>query len=133
MAKRYPHQILLAEDNLINQKVAKLRLEKLGYTCDMVENGAEVLRQLSVKPIGHYTIILMDLQMPVMDGICATKEIIAKWGDKAPLIIALTANAFITDRENCLEIGMVDYLSKPLKKDALVEILIKYSVGTASS
>ncbi len=133
LAKRYPHQILLAEDNLINQKVAKLRLEKLGYTCDMVENGAEVLRQLSVKPIGHYTIILMDLQMPVMDGICATKEIIAKWGDKAPLIIALTANAFITDRENCLEIGMVDYLSKPLKKDALVEILIKYSVGTASS
>jgi PAS domain S-box-containing protein len=133
LAKVYPHQILLAEDNKINQKVAKLRLQKLGYTCDVVENGAEVLKLLSEKPIGYYTIILMDLQMPVLDGICATKEVIEKWGDKAPLIIALTANAFITDKEKCLEVGMADYLSKPLKKDALVEILMKYSVGTASS
>lgn len=129
LSQSYPHRILIAEDNPINQKVARLFLERLGYNCDIAENGAKAIELLDTKPVGFYTIILMDIQMPELDGISATKEIIKRWGDKAPNIVALTANAFTTDKENCLKAGMIDYLSKPLKKDALSEILIKYSLS----
>lgn len=127
MCEKYPHKILLAEDNLINQKVACLSLKKFGYECDVAENGYEVLDKLDEKGIDFYSIILMDIQMPELDGISTTKKIIEKWGSKGPKIIALTANAFTTDKENCLNAGMDDYLSKPLNKKALIDILIKYS------
>lgn|GEM_PF-5867555 len=128
LAQNYPHRILLAEDNKVNQKVARLTLERFGYSCDVAENGIEVIEQLDSKPIDHYTLILMDIQMPGMDGITATKEILKKWGERAPTIVALTANAFTTDKENCLKAGMSDYLSKPLRKQALIDMLVKYSL-----
>ena len=106
LAERYPHRILLAEDNLINQKVAILSLKRLGYSCDVVSDGRQVLEKLAEKGIHHYTIILMDLQMPEMDGLEATKEIYKAYGENTPKIIALTANAFESDRETCLQAGM---------------------------
>ncbi len=127
LAKTCPHKILLAEDNVINQKVAVMILEKLGYECDIANNGLEVLEIIKEKSIDHYSIILMDVQMPEMDGVSTTQKILEIWGDRAPNIIALTANAFNTDKENCLNAGMIDYLSKPLKVQSLREILVKHS------
>jgi PAS domain S-box-containing protein len=128
-ATRYPHNIILAEDNKVNQKVASMVLEKIGYRCDLAENGLEVLKLIKDKPLGHYTVVLMDLQMPTMDGLTATKKIIKNCGDKSPDIIALTANAFAADKEKCLAAGMIDYLSKPLRKEQLKEKLALYSKG----
>lgn len=122
---KYPHNIILAEDNKINQKVASMILQKLGYICDIANNGLEVLELLESKKSGYYSLILMDMQMPEMDGITATKNIILKYHE-APKIIALTANAFNSDKKLCLEAGMVDFLSKPLKKEELISKLIKY-------
>jgi PAS domain S-box-containing protein len=127
LAKKYPHKILLAEDNSINQKVACLSLEKFGYECDVVENGLEVLEKLEEKGSDFYSIILMDIQMPELDGITATEKIKAKWVHQSPTIIALTANAFTTDKEKCLRAGMKGYLSKPLNKKDLMHLLIKFS------
>lgn len=117
--------ILVAEDNDINQMVIQKLLGRLGHECDVVVNGAEALEALANKP-NHYSIILMDMQMPVMDGITATKKIIEVYGDQAPPIVALTANAFESDKETCFEAGMDDFLSKPLKKSELSRILAKY-------
>lgn len=117
--------ILVAEDNDINQMVIQKLLGRLGHECDVVVNGAEALEALANKP-NHYSIILMDMQMPVMDGITATKKIIEIYGDQAPPIVALTANAFESDKETCFEAGMDDFLSKPLKKSELSRILAKY-------
>lgn len=110
-------KILLAEDNPINQIVAKKLLMKLGYSADVVSNGAEVLQALEGQ---HYDVILMDLQMPVMDGFKATKEICEKWPrNERPAIIAMTASALEGDREMCLAAGMDDYVSKPVKMEML--------------
>jgi CheY-like chemotaxis protein len=109
-----PERLLLAEDNAVNQKVALHMLAKLGFRADVAANGLEVLAALSRQ---SYDVILMDMQMPEMDGLEATRRIVELYPDRAtrPWIIALTANAMEGDRELCLASGMDDYLSKPMK------------------
>jgi len=117
-------RILLAEDNIVNQKVALLVLKKLGYHADIVVNGIEVLKTLER---ASYDIIFMDLQMPEMDGLTATQHIIANWQPtQRPWIIAMTASAMQGDREICLEAGMDDYVSKPIRVEELQSALARY-------
>ncbi len=114
-------KILLAEDNTINQKVAVRLLEKLGYHADVVANGLEVLEALMRQP---YDVILMDVQMPEMDGLEATRIVRQQWPfDRQPQIVAMTANAMASDREQCLEAGMNDYVSKPVRLEELQRAL----------
>ncbi|MCB9006775.1 MAG: response regulator [Ardenticatenaceae bacterium] len=115
-------RILLAEDNRINQKVGLRMLAKFGCRADVAANGLEVLDALVRQP---YDIVLMDINMPEMDGVETTQLIIERYGEKRPYIIALTANALAGDREVYLESGMDDYLSKPIKLEALLHILQK--------
>jgi signal transduction histidine kinase/CheY-like chemotaxis protein len=114
-----PLEILLAEDNLINQKLATRVLNKLGYSIDIAENGKIVIDMLGEK---NYDIILMDVQMPEMDGLEASRYI-RQTNVKQPVIIAMTANAMPEDREACLQAGMNDYISKPINLEILVEKL----------
>ncbi|MGK7922429.1 MAG: response regulator, partial [Trichodesmium sp.] len=116
-------KILLAEDNVVNQKVALLQLQELGYRADVAANGIEVLEALRRQP---YDVVLMDMQMPEMDGLEATRLIRQKLsGELSPLIIAVTANVMSEDREQCLEVGMDDLLAKPIKIPELVKALEK--------
>jgi len=106
--------IMVAEDNLINQKIVINALKNIGYTCDVVSNGLEVLSSLERQ---DYDVIFMDVQMPEMDGFAATRAVIEKYGDKRPIIIAMTAAAYEKDKQECFEVGMDDYISKPLDFD----------------
>ncbi|AFZ03003.1 PAS domain-containing hybrid sensor histidine kinase/response regulator [Calothrix sp. PCC 6303] len=116
-------RILLAEDNLVNQKVALLVLKKIGYHADIANNGLEVLKALQQQT---YDVVLMDVQMPEMDGLTATREICQKWSNsERPRIIALTANAMPGDREICLNAGMDDYITKPIRVEKLQTALRK--------
>lgn len=121
-----PLHILLAEDNLINQKVAVANLKKFGHMVDIAKNGLEAVEMVRKN---YYDLILMDIQMPEMDGYEATtiiREEEAEKGTHTP-IIAMTANSFEADRERCLAIGMDDYISKPFRINDLVSILKKIS------
>ncbi|TVQ51828.1 MAG: response regulator, partial [Spirulina sp. DLM2.Bin59] len=115
-------QILIAEDNILNQKVLLMHLKKLGYTADVVANGLEVLYTLATHT---YDVILMDMQMPEMDGITATQMIRQDFpADVQPHIIALTANDDASDRLACQEAGMNGYVTKPIKQAILAEALL---------
>ncbi|HBB34679.1 MAG TPA: hypothetical protein DDZ80_18400 [Cyanobacteria bacterium UBA8803] len=116
-------RILLAEDNRVNQKLALIVLRKLGYRADLAVNGVEVLQALHRQP---YDVVLMDVEMPEMDGLTATRHICQEWSaNERPRIIALTAYALRGDREKCLEAGMDDYISKPFSSRDLVTALQK--------
>lgn len=114
-----PLRILLAEDNLINQKVALLMLKRLGHKADVAANGLEVLEALERQ---SYDLVLMDIQMPEMDGLEATRAIRQRWHDR-PKIVAVTAHALDGDREMCLEAGMDEYIAKPIEMDELAGAL----------
>ena len=119
------HRILLAEDNLVNQKVAVRILQKAGYRCDVAANGLEAVA--AIENI-DYDLVLMDCQMPEMDGYQATSAIRQHDGhvrQQIP-IVAMTANAMEGDRETCLQAGMDDYLSKPVTSDKLVHMLERW-------
>jgi CheY-like chemotaxis protein len=116
-----PLRILLAEDNAINQKVALLILNKLGYQADVAADGIEVLDALQRQP---YDLILMDVQMPEMDGLEATRQIRKHFAPETqPRIVAMTANAMQGDRAPCLAAGMDDYISKPMRAQDLLAVL----------
>lgn len=121
LAQRLPLRILLAEDNVVNQKVALHLLGRLGYRADIASNGLEVLQALQRQP---YDVVLMDVQMPEMDGLSATRRICEEWPyEQRPWIIAMTANAMQSDREECLSAGMDNYVSKPIQMEALLKAL----------
>ncbi|NND35041.1 MAG: response regulator, partial [Saprospiraceae bacterium] len=122
-ASRFPAHILVADDNRINQLVIQKTLNRLGYDPVLVENGIEVLEELTAN---DYDMILMDVQMPEMDGLEATRRVRLQYGHH-PVIIAMTANAMKSDRELCLAAGMNDYLSKPLAIEILKEKLEMWS------
>lgn len=115
-------RILLTEDNPVNQKVATRMLGKIGYEADIANNGLEALEAIQRIP---YDLILMDVQMPEMDGLTATREIIRMYGGSAerPVIVAMTANAMKEDQEKCAAAGMDDYISKPVRLSILKERL----------
>ncbi len=126
IAKKGSHsllRILVAEDNLVNQKLAMFMLEKLGYSADLAANGVEVMEALERQP---YDLIFMDVQMPEMDGYEATKSVINKYGGNRPTIVAMTANAMEGDREKCLKAGMDDYISKPINIQVIDRALKKW-------
>lgn len=125
LAKRYPLRILVAEDNPVNLKVVTRTLSRMGYRPDIASSGLEVIDALQ---LNRYDLILMDIQMPDMDGIEGTKAIRSLHpGGQNPRIVAMTALALEGDREKCLEAGMDDYLSKPIRKEELVAVLERSS------
>ena len=111
LAESVPLRILLAEDNHVNQRVALRMLDRMGYRAEVAANGKEVLQALDRQP---FDVILMDVQMPEMDGYEATRRVRERPGEQ-PIILAMTANALQGDREECLAVGMDDYLPKPLR------------------
>ena len=115
----YPLTILIAEDNLINQKLIEKFLNKLGYLTDIVENGMQVIEALKTK---NYNVILMDVQMPEMGGFEATQQI-RQMPIEQPYIIAMTANSMSGDRDKCLKAGMDEYISKPMRLKVITDIL----------
>jgi CheY-like chemotaxis protein/HPt (histidine-containing phosphotransfer) domain-containing protein len=124
MGARLPLKILLADDNLINQKVGVKMLERLGYQPAVAANGVEVLKALDQQP---YDVIFLDVQMPEMDGYEASRRIHQKWsGSRRPLIIAMTGNAREGDRERCLDAGMDDYVAKPVRVTELQAVLERW-------
>ncbi|MEP6759331.1 MAG: response regulator, partial [Actinomycetota bacterium] len=130
LGTRHPLRILLAEDNVVNQKLAIRLLEKLGYRADIAGNGIETLEALERQ---RYDLLLSDVQMPEMDGLEATRRIIERWpvGER-PWIVAMTAEAMSGDRERCLEAGMNDYLTKPIRVEELVAAIKRTPRGDAA-
>lgn len=123
LGQRLPLKILVAEDNLVNQKVLLRLLGRLGYDADVVSNGREVLAAIAQRP---YDVVLMDVQMPEMDGLTATQHICQHWDrSQRPRIVAVTANAMQGDRDECLQHGMDDYISKPIRLEKLAQVLCR--------
>jgi PAS domain S-box-containing protein len=115
-------RLLVAEDNAVNRQLALALLRKLGYQADVVENGREALDAVERE---SYDVVLMDVQMPELDGLAATREIRRRLGPEGPAIIAMTANAMEGDRDECLAAGMDDYLSKPIRPEELSRALAR--------
>jgi signal transduction histidine kinase/CheY-like chemotaxis protein/HPt (histidine-containing phosphotransfer) domain-containing protein len=129
LSERTPLRILLAEDHAVNQKVVLHILSQMGYRADVAADGADALEAVSRVP---YDIVLMDVQMPVMDGLEATRRIRQKFpGAASPRILAMTAAAMRGDREKCLAAGMDDYLTKPIRPNALQAALIRWGNAPA--
>jgi len=122
MSKRLPLSILIVEDNNVNQIIAKNLFENFGYQPDVVENGKVALSALTKK---SYDVIFMDMQMPVMDGVEATKRIVELYGSNKPRIIAMTANVFTADKEKCFAAGMDDFVGKPIVVEHVVDALLR--------
>ncbi len=116
-------RILLAEDNRMNQLIASRIFEKIGYTIDMADNGMRALEKMEQK---DYDLVFMDIQMPEMDGLEATRQITKKYGENAPPIIAMTANVLSENEHDCKEAGMKDFLSKPFTIERLEAIINKW-------
>ncbi len=122
IARAHPLRVLLAEDNAVNQRVAILMLKKLGYTADVAANGREAIAAIERR---DYDLVFMDLQMPEMDGLEATRAICARWpAANRPRIVAMTANASAGDREACLSAGMDAFTSKPVRMQELRDVLL---------
>ncbi len=120
-ATRHPLRILLAEDNVVNQKLALRLLQQMGYRADLASNGIEAIESVQRQT---YDVVLMDVQMPEMDGLEASRQITTRWpAGKRPRIVAMTANAMHGDRDMCLAAGMDDYMTKPIRVERLVEAL----------
>jgi signal transduction histidine kinase/CheY-like chemotaxis protein/ligand-binding sensor domain-containing protein len=124
VAQTYPLEILIAEDNVVNQKLTARVLFKMGFEGTIVNNGREVLAKLEER---KYDLILMDVQMPELDGITTTR-IIRQSGKHQPVIIAMTANALESDRQNCIAAGMNDYISKPIKLEEMVSVIKRWAI-----
>lgn len=121
LSKAFPFQILLAEDNPINQKLATMILKSLGYIVDTVGNGLEAVEALERQ---NYDLVFMDVQMAEKDGLTATKDIRGSmFIDRQPIIVAMTANAMEGDREVCLQAGMDDYISKPITLESIAKVI----------
>ncbi len=120
LATRHPLRILLAEDNAVNQKLAVRLLERMGYRPQVAGDGLQAIAALERDA---FDVVLMDVQMPELDGLDATRRIRATWPDRPVRIVAMTANAMADDREACLAAGMDDYVSKPIRVDELVAAL----------
>ena len=123
LASRLPLRILLVEDVAVNQKVARQMLQRLGYRIDVANNGQEALTVLQRQ---SYDVVFMDVQMPEMDGLETTRCIRQEWSTERPWIIAMTAHAMSGDREACLNAGMNDYISKPIRVETLVKAINRY-------
>ena len=119
-----PLRILLAEDNRMNQLVAGRIFEKIGYNIDIADNGALAIEKMQEQ---DYDLVFMDIQMPEMDGLAATRHIINKYGDSAPPIIAMTANVLSENEVECKQAGMKDFLSKPFTIERLEAVIHRWS------
>jgi len=130
MAIKMPLDILVVEDNVVNQMIFNNILDKLGYNPDLAENGEEALQAIKTK---YYDVVFMDMQMPVMDGIEATKAIVELYGENRPRIIAMTANVLHADKEKCYDAGMVDFVGKPIVVEQVIEALVKSSENSSNN
>ncbi|MEM9936029.1 MAG: response regulator, partial [Bacteroidota bacterium] len=118
-----PYYILLVEDNKVNQRVALKMLGKFNANTEVANNGLEALKFMEIR---NFELVLMDMQMPEMDGVTAAKEIRKMDLPAQPIILAMTANASKDDRDQCIAAGMQDFITKPIKLDVLREFLEKY-------
>jgi signal transduction histidine kinase/DNA-binding response OmpR family regulator len=129
LGRRFPLRILVAEDNTVNQQLALELLKRMGYRADIASNGVEALAAIRRQP---YDAVLMDIEMPEMDGLAATRAIRALTTVTQPRIVAMTANALQGDREQCLAAGMDDYVSKPIRVLELQKALIRVALGQSA-
>lgn len=127
LVEKHPLRILLTEDNVTNQKVATLILKRMGYTADIASNGCEAVAAVKQQT---YDVILMDIQMPEMDGMTATKHIREQFPNQRPYIVAMTAHAMHGYRELCLQAGMDDYVTKPIRPEELAAALLRSPYST---
>ena len=131
LSEEHPLKVLLAEDNVTNQRVAQLILGRFGYRADIATNGLEAIAALDRQ---SYDVVFLDVQMPEMDGLAAAREICTRWGPaRRPRMIAMTANAMVGDREACLAAGMHDYVSKPVQPTELEAALRRAIAAQAAA